>query len=82
VLVTLPVISDDELSASIKCDKSTTFDLNLAFLDGKTTSVVTFEWLYDVKNSAPFNLSGINEQTLIVDVIFTLENGVVSAQFA
>ncbi len=82
VKVTLPVIADDALSATIKCDKTTTFDVNLAFLDGKTSSVVTFEWLYDVKNSAPLNLSGINEQSLVVDVIFTLENGVVSAHFA
>ena len=82
MLVTLPVIADDGLSANIKCDKTTTFDMNLAFLDGKTSSVVTFEWTYDVKNSVPLNLSGINEQSLIVDVIFTLKDGVVSAHFA
>ncbi len=80
--VTLPVISDDSLGCSIMCDKTTTYDVNLAFLDGNVTSTVTFQWSYNVKSSTPLNLSGIDEQTLVVDVIFTNTNGVISAQFA
>lgn len=79
---TLPVIAEDGLSAAAVCDITTGYDLNLAFLDGNKSSVVTFEWKYDVKNSAPLNLSGINEQSLVVDVIFTAQNGNVYAQFA
>ncbi len=80
--VTLPVISDDSLSCAIVCDATTSYDVNLAFLDGNTSTTVTFQWSYSVKNSTPLNLSGIDEQTLVVDVIFTYANGVVSAQFA
>ena len=79
---TLPVIADDGLSASAVCDAATTYDLNLAFLDEKNSTTVTFEWKYNVKSNAPLNLSGISEQSLVVDVIFTAQNGTVSAQFA
>lgn len=77
-----PVVADDGMTAQAICDITTAYDFNLAFLDGATKTTVTFEWKYDVKNSAPLNLSGITEQELVADVVFTVNNGVVSAQFA
>jgi len=78
----LPVITEDGLEGSLVCNETSFYDINFAFLDENTTTTVTFEWKYDVRNSTPLNLSSLTEQTLVVDVIFTYENGVLSAKFA
>ena len=58
------------------------FDMSLAFLDGKTSTTLTFEWTYNVRCSVPLNLSGLDEQTVSADITFTNNNGVVTAAFA
>ena len=80
--VTLPVIYDDALSATTLLSDSTDFDMSLAFLDGKTSTTLTFEWTYNVRCSVPLNLSGLDEQTVSADITFTNNNGVVTAAFA
>ena len=80
--VTLPVIYDDALSATALLSDSTDFDMSLAFLDGKTSTTLTFEWTYNVRCSVPLNLSGLDEQTVSADITFTNNNGVVTAAFA
>ena len=80
--VTLPVIYDDALSATALLNDSTDFDMSLAFLDGKTSTTLTFEWTYNVRCSVPLNLSGLDEQTVSADITFTNNNGVVTAAFA
>ena len=80
--VTLPVIYDDALSATALLNDSTDFDMSLAFLDGKTSTTLTFEWTYNVRCSVPLNLSGLDEQTVSTDITFTNNNGVVTAAFA
>lgn len=80
--VTLPVIYEDGLSASAVLTDTTDFDMYLAFLDGKTTTTLTFEWTYDIRCSVPLNLSGLDEQTVSIDVTFTDNNGVITAELA
>lgn len=80
--VTLPVIYDDTLSATAVLTDSTDFDLNVAFLNGNTSTTLTFEWTYNIRCSVPLNLSGLDEQTVSADITFTNNNGVVTAAFA
>lgn len=80
--VTLPVIYDDALSASAVLSDATDFDMYLAFLDGKTTTTLTFEWTYNVRCSVPLNLSGLDEQTVSVDITFTNDSGIVTGEIA
>ena len=80
--VTLPVIYDDALSASAVLSDATDFDMYLAFLDGKTTTTLTFEWTYNVRCSVPLNLSGLDEQTVSVDITFTNDSGIVTGELA
>ena len=80
--VTLPVIYDDTLSATAVLTDSTDFDLNVAFLNGNTSTTLTFEWTYNIRCSVPLNLSGLDEQTVTADITFTNNNGIVTAAFA
>lgn len=80
--VTLPVIYDDALSAAAVLSDSTDFDLYAVFLDGKNTTTLTFEWTYNVRCSVPLNLSGLDEESVSIDITFTNNNGIVTAEIA
>ena len=79
--VSLPVITDDGLVATTRFDAEALYDMNIALVSGNTSSVVTFEWTYNVKNAALFNLSEIDEQIITADVCVTVDNGVAAIAF-
>lgn len=79
---TQPVISEDKVEGVMKFENATTYDIYFAMQNGKTNGTITFEWVYAVTNENLLNPSSLNEQSLVVDVTISNNNGVISATFA
>lgn len=79
---TLPVINEGRTEGQMKFDDTNSFHTYLALDSGKTSGTITFEFIYAINNSNILNLTSLGEQSLVVDVTISNNNGVISATFA